>query len=77
MQRVVLLNKFMRTKKEREAHFRLELEILLNRHQAEITAEADTKGFQVMPPHLEVTLDAIYDNESGDVLAEYADFRIQ
>lgn len=57
----------MKTREQREKHFRDELKALLNRHGAELIID----GYDAL---CKVQMACIYDDDSGDLLAEYCEF---
>jgi hypothetical protein len=66
----------MKTKKNREKNFRLDLQKLLNNHDAELVITDDGVGYGMQTGSVVVTMNSIYDKETGDLLADFCEFEI-
>ena len=65
----------MKTKEEREKHFREELRQLLSRHQAELDIGDDGKPYGMQSGVATITMESIW-NDDGDLIADFCEFEI-
>lgn len=64
----------MLTSKEREEAFRKDLDKLLKKHKAEIEITDDGKPWGFHSAICKIYLDAIYDKDTHECIAEFTDF---
>jgi len=69
------LSPSVKTKEERELHFREELRQLLNRHQAELDIGEDDAPYGMYVGTATITMKSIWDDD-GYLIAEYCEFEL-
>ncbi len=66
----------METKDSREKNFRSDLKILLDKYCAELEITDDGADYGMQTGIAVITMDSIYDKQSGDLLADFCEFEI-
>ncbi len=66
----------MKTSTEREAEFRKDLLVLLNKHSAEMDIVLDDRSYGCGPPKCVISMEGSYDYEDDEMIEQYTEFEL-